>query len=344
MVFLLLGTNALKSVTAFVLESAMLVGDSLPAETVEALTTKVKSPKQWVEFFSKTRAKVLASLRLIKQDGDKEGLDISEFQFGMELEAAGETMPSLHPFSPLMGIVYPPFVGESEVIQMEEDIGTHAMEMSQGIQGLRVRLADTEVRMQGEAERIAAYVDSNLEWMMDHISILHCCGKQLQEAVGEVALLNDKYLYPPLTNRVYDLVAQVEDLQIKELVEDIEVMDADIKLHIPVLPQGVKTLGCRVQALEHTPAVVGLSTTSVITNALTGAPLISIGELLSKVGDLEQAHITMQMEVHSQGGASFGSHVFTSMSVLEAVIWSELPGGLGSNRLMCYERSQIRAF
>ena len=279
MVFLLLGTNALKSVTAFVLESAMLVGDSLPAETVEALTTKVKSPKQWVEFFSKTRAKVLASLRLIKQDGNKEGLDISEFQFGMELEAAGETMPSLHPFSPLMSIVYPPFVGESEVIQMEEDIGTHAMEMSQGIQGLRVRLADTEVRMQGEAERIAAYVDSNLEWMMDHI-----------------------------------------------------------------LPQGVKTLGCCVQALEHTSAVVGLSTTSVITNALTGAPLISIGELLSKVGDLEQAHITMQMEVHSQGGASFGSHVFTSMSVLEAVIWSELPGGLGSNRLMCYERSQIRAF
>ena len=103
-----------------------------------------------------------------------------------------------------------------------------------------------------------------------------------------------------------------------------------------------------MQALEHnsstTPLSSGLSTASVILDAATGFPLLSVGELLAKVADLGLENSKIRSEIAAQGGTTFDAHTFTSESVLEKVLVDELPSGglvivelfLDINILLCH--------
>ncbi len=92
------------------------------------------------------------------------------------------------------------------------------------------------------------YVENSNHWLMEYISILHCCGDRLQESMGEVLTLSLQHLYPSLTEGVLYLAGQIEELrasvftQVEELIEDVEAVDLDLKRYIPNLQHGVATL------------------------------------------------------------------------------------------------------
>ena len=134
-------------------------------------------------------------------------------------------------------------------------------------------------------------------------------------------------------------MSRVESFRFEELVEDVEAMDVDFKRLVPNLRQGVEALRARVQGLERNgvgaPLAVGLTTSSIIHDG-DGSPVAALGELIARMGALERDITLLRSDIRYQGGVSFGSHVFTSMSAPESVICSELPGGLVGG-LMCVE-------
>ena len=144
-----------------------------------------------------------------------------------------------------------------------------------------------------DAEILMGYVESSNHWLMEHISILHRCGDCLQESVGDVSALPTCYAYPTLTNSVSDFLGQMEGLrsslvtQLDERSEDVEAVDLDLKRYLPNLRQGVEALVSQVCNVEHTnpstlPSGV-LTSSSIIIDDSTGLPLLSLGELISKV-------------------------------------------------------------
>ncbi len=139
---------------------------------------------------------------------------------------------------------------------------------------------------------------------------------------------------------MYELLSQVEDLrthvnsQVDGVFEDIKSVDADLKLHIPLLRQELDLLGRRADALEQHCSTatlsVDLTSASVIRDPSSGHPLISLGELISQLANLKSEKSNLRAQIGALGGASlgsssFGAHVFTSTSELETVLVNEMP-------------------
>jgi hypothetical protein len=132
----------------------------------------------------------------------------------------------------------------------------------------------------------------------------------------------------------------VEDLrthvtsQVDGAFEDIESVDADLTLHIPIVHKELDSLGRRADALERycsaSTSPVDLTSTSVIRDPSTGQPLISLGELISQLASLKSENTELRAKIGALGGSSlgassFGANVFTSTSVLETVLIEEMP-------------------
>ena len=156
--------------------------------------------------------------------------------------------------------------------------------------------------------------------------------------MGDVSALTTQHSYPSLTDGISDHVGQMEKLrasvvtQVEELIEDVDVVDLDMKRYFSNLCQGVEALVFRVCAVEQagsgTIASGVLAASSVILDDTTGSmPLLSLGELISKVELVGQENSKLRADISSQGGCTLGSHTFTSMSVLESVLNSESPAG-----------------
>ena len=338
-VFLLQGIKVARSITAFILPCAMLVGDDLPEELFRVASTASKTQKQWVEtFFVEARLATAEYLRLEENDDEEEDSSTLDCQFGMEFDAS-DGMPAVPEFAPLSIITYPPFLHEEEVSQLEGDDGRYAAEMREAIKGVRERLMVAKESARDETELVLGHMEASMSWIVNNISILHRCGERLQEVVGDVTSITTQYTHTNLTDCVFELMGRVESFRFEELVEDVEAMDADFKRLVPNLRQGVAALGARVLGLERdgacVPLVAGLTTSSIIHDG-DGSPVAVLGELIARMGSLERDNTLLRSDIRSQGGVSFGSHVFTSMGALEIVIRSELPGGLVGG-LMCVE-------
>jgi hypothetical protein len=87
----------------------------------------------------------------------------------MDLDDAD--MPRVVEFAPIPIVIYPPFLAEEEVEEMEEggDDGPYATEMREAISGVRNRLADVQLVAREDAERVMGYVENSNHWLMEHI-------------------------------------------------------------------------------------------------------------------------------------------------------------------------------
>jgi hypothetical protein len=155
--------------------------------------------------------------------------------------------------------------------------------------------------------------------------------------MGDVSSLTIQHAYPSLTKGVSDLADQMEELrtrvttQFEELIEDVDAVDLDITRYFSNLRQGVESLVSRVGAVEQAGggnmASGVLSASTVILDDATGAPLLSLSDLISRVDLVGQENSQLRADINSQGGFTLGSHTFTSMGVLESVLTNEMPGG-----------------
>ena len=124
----------------FVISGTWLSGDDLPVDVFRTASEDEKTPKQWVdEFFPYARARASKHTRLEEEDGEEEDYLTAEYQFGMDLDAIG--MPRMVVWSPVPTVVYPKFMAEDEVRQLEDD-GPYATKMREAIIGVRGQLAD----------------------------------------------------------------------------------------------------------------------------------------------------------------------------------------------------------
>ena len=180
MLFLLQRIKVARSVTAFILPSAMLVGDDLPEEPFRVASTASKTPKQWVDtFFVEARLKIAEYLRLEEKEEEEEDSNALDCQFGMEFDVF-DGMPVAPEFPPINTITYPPFLPEEEVSQLDGDDGKYATEMREAIKGVCERLMDAQMSARDETELVVGHMESSMSWIVDNISILHRCGERLQ--------------------------------------------------------------------------------------------------------------------------------------------------------------------
>ena len=128
--------------------------------------------------------------------------------------------------------------------------------------------------------------------------------------------------------KVEDLRTYVNN-QVDGVFEDIESINADFKLHIPILRQEVDSLESRADALEQYCSIasssVDLTSSSVIRDSSSRHPIISLGELIAQVVNLKAENSQLRSQIGAQRGSLIGSHIFTSMSVLETVLVEEMP-------------------
>ena len=170
-VFALLAIKAAKSATIFVIAGTWLSGDNLPDDVFRTASEDSKTPKQWVEyFFPYALARAAEHNRLDKEEGDEEDSDTGKYFVGMDLDASD--MPRVVEFNPLPTVVYPRFMAEEEVRDLEDD-GPYATKMREAISGVRNRLSDVQLVARKDAERVMGYVENSNHWLMEHISILH---------------------------------------------------------------------------------------------------------------------------------------------------------------------------
>ena len=137
-IFALSAIKAAKLVTIFVIPGTWLSGDNLPDDVLRAASEESKTPRHWVEdFFLYARIRAAKHNRLEEEEGNDEELDAEKYYFGMDLDDAD--MPRVVEFSPIPIIVYPPFLAEEEVGELEEDgdDGPYATKMREAISGVR---------------------------------------------------------------------------------------------------------------------------------------------------------------------------------------------------------------
>jgi hypothetical protein len=323
--------------TAFVLPDTVLSGNGLPEDVLWTASDATKTPKQWLTKFMPFARMKAAEMCRLKEEDEEEEESLADYQFGMEVDVPDGPMGVT--WEPIPIVIYPPFMAEEEVKRLGDD-GLYATEIREAISGVRERLTDAQLAARADAETLVEYVDRSSNWLMEHVDILHCCGDRLQTAVGDIAALTAQFPYPTLAKSVYNLLSQVEDLrthvnsQVDGVFEDIKSVDADLKLHIPLLRQELDSLGRRAYALEQHCSTatlsVDLTSSSVIRDPSSGHPLISLGELISQLANLKSENSNLRAQIGALGGASlgsssFGAHVFTSTSELETVLVNEMP-------------------
>ena len=118
-------------------------------------------------------------------DDEEDSLTV-DYQFGMELD--GAEMPQMVNWSLAPTVIYPPFMAKDEVKDMEDD-GPYVIELREAIPGKHSQLGDARMAARDDVERMMEDVDISNTWLMENVSILHCCGDRLQESLGDIATL-----------------------------------------------------------------------------------------------------------------------------------------------------------
>ena len=87
------------------------------------------------DFFPYTQSRAAEHNRLKEEEGNEEESDAENYYFGMDLDDAN--MPRVVEFAPIPIVIYPPFLDEEEVGEMEEggDDGPYATKMREAISG-----------------------------------------------------------------------------------------------------------------------------------------------------------------------------------------------------------------
>ena len=75
-----------------------------------------------------------------------------------------------------------------------------------------------------------------------------------------------------------------------------------------------------------------LSTPSIINDSVYGSPLVTLGQLLQKLTNLEQENTSLKSQMGAKGVMALGTILFPSFSALESVAGAELHLG----GLMCF--------